>query len=712
MTMAAEKIVVRPDLIHRRVWMGKHPVWVIKDPISGDFYHYGDREYEVLSLADGNSAAETMRLCHDQPALANLSQAQLSRFLNDAIQKRLIQLPGVSVTSPPRANRRWLQHPLAIRLPGISPTWILDRLLPLVSPLMSAPALIGSVFLMVMALLMIMTRLTPLLDDIAESAPRIATPQGCLLVMVVIAFAKILHELSHALSCRRLGGHVREMGIMLLVGIPCLYCDVSDAWLFDRRWKRIAVSAAGMWAELTLAAIATLLWVWTAKGPLQDVCVTLMVVCSVSTLLFNGNPLLRYDGYYMLSDWVGIPNLASQSSSLLRSLTQRCLWGTPIPRLSASFTGRIAGKQWQVFLTSYGLLSGTYRLFVLTLIMWWLYRGAHQLGVGSPVGLALLVLMILTLIRRLGRLVKPPSSVSINQRGWNCGVARGALAGTFVVALAMIPLPRHIFAPMTVQSAESQELFVTVSGRLVKHVSEGTKVRQGDPIVVLHNPDVARELMELETRRDSLRAQLDNLKKQRGVRSELSQRIPVVSKSLAEAQKQLQLKRDQAKKLTVQAPRDGVVFTAQAHHLGAHDDRDAHFWNGTPLDPINQKAWLEQGTVVGRVGDESRREAILLVPQEKVELLRSGQPVTLRIASLPRGSITGTITDVAISPLDREIDVNDFPGPPQYQVRVRIDPTHVTLPVRLQGNARITVDQASIMQRIGRFLAGAFSELS
>ncbi|MCP4891009.1 MAG: HlyD family secretion protein, partial [Planctomycetaceae bacterium] len=127
---------------------------------------------------------------------------------------------------------------------------------------------------------------------------------------------------------------------------------------------------------------------------------------------------------------------------------------------------------------------------------------------------------------------------------------------------------------------------------------------------------------------------------------------------------------------------------------------------------INQKAWLEQGTVVGMVGDESRREAILLVPQEKVELLRSGQPVTLRIASLPRGAITGTITDVAISPLDPEIDVNDLPGPPQYQVRVRIEPTQVTLPVRLQGNARITVDQASVLQRIGRFLAGAFSELN
>ncbi len=712
MTTTGEKIVVRPDLIHRRVWMGKHPVWVIKDPISGDFYHYGDREYEVLSLADGHSVADTMLRCRDQPALASLSQAQLSHFLNDAIQKRLIQLPGVSAASTSRPGRRWWQHPLAMRLPGISPTWILDRLLPLVAPLISTPALIGSVLLMVMALLTIMTRLTTLMNDIAESALRIATPQGCLLVMGVIASAKILHELSHALTCRRLGGHVREMGVMLLVGIPCLYCDVSDAWLFDRRWKRIAVSAAGMWAELTLAAIATLLWAWTANGPIQDVCVTLMVVCSVSTLLFNGNPLLRYDGYYMLSDWVGIPNLASQSTSLLRSLAQRFLWGTPIPRLPASFTGSISGRKGQVFLALYGLLSGTYRLLILTLIMWWLYRGAHQLGLGSPVGVALLALMILTLTRRLTTLIKPHPSVSIDRRWWTRGVVRGSIAATFVFALAMIPLPHHIFAPMTVQSAESQELFVTVSGRLVQHVSEGTQVRQGESIVVLHNPDVDRKLLELETRCESLRAQLDNLRKQRGVRNELSQQIPVVSKSLAEAEKQLQLKRDQAQKLTLQAPCDGVVFKPPPHNLEDHDDRAAHFWNGTPLDPINQNAWLEQGTVVGMVGDESRREAILLVPQEQVELLRTGQPVTLRIASLPRGTITGTITAVAISPLDREIDLNDVPGPPQYQVRVRIDPTRVTLPVRLRGIARITVDQASVLQRFGRFLAGAFSELS
>ena len=118
---------------------------------------------------------------------------------------------------------------------------------------------------------------------------------------------------------------------MFLVFVPCLYCDVSDAWLFPSRRQRILVSAAGMIVEITLASVATLLWFFSVDGPVQTICLTVMTICTVSTLLANGNPLMRYDGYFILSDLIGIPNLAGESTGLISQKVKRWLWGLPQP---------------------------------------------------------------------------------------------------------------------------------------------------------------------------------------------------------------------------------------------------------------------------------------------------------------------------------------------------------------------------------------------
>ena len=137
---------------------------------------------------------------------------------------------------------------------------------------------------------------------------------------------KILHEFGHGLSCKHFGGECHEIGVMFLVLTPCLYCNVSDSWMLPNRWHRAAIGAAGMYVELVLASICTFIWWFTEPGPLNYICLNVMFISSVSTVMFNANPLLRYDGYYILSDILEIPNLRQKASTILnRKLGKWCL---------------------------------------------------------------------------------------------------------------------------------------------------------------------------------------------------------------------------------------------------------------------------------------------------------------------------------------------------------------------------------------------------
>ena len=141
-------------------------------------------------------------------------------------------------------------------------------------------------------------------------------------LFATIGVVKVLHELGHALACKHFGGEVPEMGVLLLVFVPCLYCDVTDAWRFPSKWQRILVSAAGMLVELVIASVATIVWWYAQPGLVQLVALDVMIICTVNTLAVNGNPLLRYDGYYILSDLVESPNLWQRSRDALSNLRQ------------------------------------------------------------------------------------------------------------------------------------------------------------------------------------------------------------------------------------------------------------------------------------------------------------------------------------------------------------------------------------------------------
>ncbi len=192
--------------------------------------------------------------------------------------------------------------------------------------------------------------------------------KNAFLLAVALAGTKVLHELGHGMSCKHFGGECHEIGVLVLVLTPCLYCNVSDSWMLPNKWQRAMIGAAGMYVELAIASVCTFIWWFSEPGLLNYLALSTMFVCSVSTVIFNGNPLLRYDGYYILSDIMEIPNLRQKSSEILnRKLSEWCL-GIESPH------DPFLPERNQIFFALYTVAAAVYRWFITFSILWFLYQ--------------------------------------------------------------------------------------------------------------------------------------------------------------------------------------------------------------------------------------------------------------------------------------------------------------------------------------------------
>ncbi len=710
--------MLRPDLIQQVIWMGSARIWVVKDPLSRAFSYFSEQEREILILADGSrSVTEIASECNSRFAPQYLSVESIVRFFADARGKGLMLVDrcGTEEGIPESGVRRaWWKNPLAIRVPGVNPDQILDSMAHHVASFFSPFALLLACLLMLFAACGVVVNFGELTGHLAVATGRMQSGTGLMMLFGVLSITKVVHEFAHAIACKRFGGECREIGLMFLIGVPCLYCDVSDAWMLPRRWQRIFISAAGILAELTLASLAALVWFFTVDGPVRDVCATVVVVCSVTTVLFNGNPLLRYDGYYMLSDAVGIPNLSAEAIGILREWVRRFLWASSITN-TYQFTTR------NLLVAGYGLLSGLYRIAIFGLIMLMLYRFAEGYEMADAVGVLALTAIAWLFFKMIRSVLRPPAT---RGRYTSFRMRRPVLIVTAIVGcvavIGLVPIPRTTTAYMTIQPGDAESVFVTNAGRLVGSVMNGADVQAGQVVATLVNPSVELELLQARGQSEQLEVRLDGLKKRRLTSREAGLQIPVIERSLSEAKKEQELREGLADQLVLSAPHAGRVFAVGKRAESTAGEREPGYWFGTPLDPANAGAWLEEGTKVCVIGNPKTREAVLFVSQQNIELIRKGQPVHLLLDDHAQREVRGRVSELAASP-SREIPdelhrggriegrVLDLEYTPFYEVRVMLEPTASPLPVRLTGRARVDVQHASLFHRIARFLRDAFA---
>ena len=323
--------------------------------------------------------------------------------------------------------------------------------------------------------------------------------QNWMWLALTLCVTKVLHEFGHGLSCKHFGGECHEIGVMMLVLTPCLYCNVSDSWMLPNRWHRAAIGAAGMYVELVLASIACFIWWFSVPGPLNYICLNVMFVSSVSTVMFNANPLLRYDGYYILSDVLEIPNLRQKASTILnRKLGKWCL-GLEEPE------DPFLPQRQQWLFATYTVASAIYRWVVTFSILYFLNRvfepyGLKVLGqaiaIGSLYGLLIQPLWNMYKFFRVpGRLGKV-KSLRI--------YATLAVITAAIVGVGFVPLPSHVYCPLEVQARGAKSVYVWQSTESSKRLSSNraTRSTKGQLLAQLKNVDVDFDIEKLTGQRN------------------------------------------------------------------------------------------------------------------------------------------------------------------------------------------------------------------
>ena len=511
---------------------------------------------------------------------------------------------------------------------------------------------------------------------------------------VCLAVVKIIHEFGHGLTAKHFGGEVHEMGILFLVLTPALYCDVTDSWLLPNKWKRIWISAAGIYVECFLASIATFVWWYSTPGLMNSLAMATMFICSVNTIMFNANPLLRYDGYYVMADWLEIPNLRIKSTQFFAYLIQEKVLGLEIPVQS------YLPKSRRYLFVTYAMASYIYRWFVTFAILWFLSQVLKPYKLESVSYLLALVSLVPLVgmpVYQIGKFLRTPGRLRKVKKVRATAFAVAAIA--LVTAILLIPTPLRIQGTLVLKLAKPEVVYAEVEGRLVElNVKNGEWVTKDTVLAKLSNPEKQKELLEQQHDHDVNWSQVrcgstssperEN-RAQAKRHKEFADKVEPIIKNIT----------DQIGKLTLVANRDGQVVGAPHRRTSASGSSRAS--------RADRRGASADKPFFCEIGDPHQLEAHLILDQADIHLIspaarpgsrstaRPRSPSRARSARSPRGPATRSPPSCPTWPRARSPpSPTPRPGAAKpltavYEVIIPIDNPDLKLEPGLRGFAKI-----------------------
>ncbi|MFO8027183.1 MAG: hypothetical protein R6U56_05930 [Opitutales bacterium] len=589
--VAGQKIRLRPSVrVRKQYFRGR--TWYVANDLYGDqFFRFRPEAWDFIARLDGTKTVEEVwQDCLDKNGDEAPGQGEAIQILSNLYQSNLIvsDFPADVVQLFERQKKRhareWKARLFGIfflRIPLFDPDAFLNRTIRYVRPFLSLFGALLWLGLVGTALGVVLSNW----EALFERGQGALNPSNLPLLLLAFVLAKLVHEFGHGYAVKRFGGEVHVMGITFLVFTPIPYVDATAAWAFRERWKRVWVGSAGMIVELVLAAVATFIWAATGPGLLNSWCFNLMLVASVSTILFNINPLLKFDGYYILSDLTDTPNLQSRGMRELGHLVERYAFGGKHSQSPA------ASRADAVWLAGFGIASWCFRVYITYVII--MFVADRYLGLGFLAAvLTVIGLFVLPLYKGLKFLFTEPRIERVRPRAYAVTVA--VLAG-IVILLGIVPAPRHFRAPGILFAEEAEFIVARSSGSVDNFEASPAVASAGLTVLQLSNPELPLKRRQLEAKREQLAA-VERLQMAReGLgREVLRERRKANSMRIQELE-------EQEAAMEVKVPKDGRLTLLQPKE---------HF-----------QRWIQRGEVVGETVPEGSWRFFAVVSQKNVNLL-------------------------------------------------------------------------------------------
>ena len=600
--LSGSRIALRASVqVHRQMYRGI--LWyVLFDPFTNKYYRLPQGAYEFVSrLTQKKTVGEIWNELLNSGTEDVPGQGEVIEMLAQLYQANMLLYEGVEDGSKlferDRKNtqkkvKSTLLNIFFLRLPIFDPEPMLRRF-------KWVGSLVFSKFFFVVWLAAIIVAAKygiENFDTLKDQAQGFLAPSNIGWVYVCTILVKVLHELGHSFAVKKYGGEVHTIGIMFMMLVPLPYMDATASWSFRKKRHRAFVGAAGMLCEFFIASIAMIVWANVGGGLVKSLAYNVLVMTSVSTVLFNINPLMRFDGYYILTDLLDMPNLQQHSVTHLKYLLERFVFRKQDSQKVA--------ETWSeaVIYTIYGISSAIYRFFLFAGFI--IAASQHYLILSVIMGVMLLLSMIVMPVGKFLKYVfSSPALARVRLRAVTISLI---FFGSLFAALFYIPVPDTFTAPGVLEAKQFENTIVATSGRVSKVCHKpGDAVAKDDTLIVLENEEVVFNMDEKNAEiNEAVQQYYKALNESPENMYPLEKRIEVLRQELDE----IKLQKD---RLAIVAGMDGI-------------------WNVNNVDEYLDK-WVSKGDSLGMLLDTSSFDFLAVVSQEEVSRLFIGKPKQISV---------------------------------------------------------------------------------
>ncbi len=608
---------------------GKERVFIVEDPVRNKFFRIGEPEYRLLGLLDGKTTVgEALIQIAQGLGQDALTESEAAVVLNWAMESNLLESESkmdpeqIIEARLKKEDQKFLRkmNPMFLRFPLCNPDQFLSFIRPLTRYFFSPLLVLIWGVVVVGGLFQILSNL----GRFSTQASGVLATSNWISLLVVWVVLKFIHELFHGIACKHYGGRVTEAGVIMILLAPIGYVDATSSWKFDSRWRRMFTAAAGIYIEFFIAGIAAFIWADSEPGQLRDICYNIILIASINTLIFNANPLMKFDGYYIFSDLVNIPNLYLEGGAYVKYLGRRYLLGVP-----TQFPQR--GRKDDTVIKIYGVLSFIWRMLVITtliIIASTLFHGFGILFAMLAVGV-IVIYPALKFLRYLffGNDHEKPKVLRFVS-------VMSLLAGVLYFSLFQFEWRQSISVHGLVEFEEVKEYRTLYPAKIAEIlVQDGDIVEVGDPLIRLENDEL---VLAVEQQRNNLtRIQIERKKllseKKLGEYQALLEQETAAKSQILDSEKLLQ-------GLLIVATNQGEVIMPPAGNL-----YDRHVTNSD---------------ILLSVASSDDRELRLAIPQREINRITVDVEDKIEFYLPGRKSLTATVK--AISPVADDTVSNPF----------------------------------------------------